>query len=185
MKTYNQNTISGKVTSMNSPLQHRPINSTFTKFIKEVSLKLGEPTCSQERALLHEKFIGKQRAPMRIIYLTHIVEFVTDDYTVKFCPSSNGVIELFKIEVRTQRKGLGTDLMNTILDVCDYTNIKCELIPIDYINCYGKSTPIDILIQWYGSFGFKKSKLTEFFIYTPTGCAEQINRHSVLSIALE
>jgi hypothetical protein len=185
MKTYNQNTISGKVTSMNSPLQHRPINSTFTKFIKEVSLKLGEPTCSQERALLHEKYRGKQRAAMRIIYLTHVVEFVTDDYTVKFCPSSNGVIELFKIEVRTQRKGLGTDLMNTILDVCDYTNIKCELIPIEYINCYEKSTPIDILTQWYGSFGFKKSKLTEFFFYTPTGCAEQINRHSVLSIALE
>ena len=185
MKTNNQNTISGKVTFMNSPLQHRPVNSTFTKFIKEVSLKFGEPTCCQMRVLVHEKFRGKQRAPVRIKYFTDIVEFVTDDYTVKFCPSSDGVIELYKIEVKNQGKGLGTDLMNTILDVCDYTNIKCELIPIEYINCYEKSTPIDILTHWYGSFGFKKSKLTEFFFYTPTGCAEQINRHSVLSIALE
>jgi hypothetical protein len=129
---------------------------------------IGEPTSRRITNLSHDEYRGQRRAPISINYNTYAVQFTTDEYSVTFCPSDNRVIELYKIEIKKPKCGIGTNLMNLILDVCDNMNIKCALIPVgEFRNRYGKTTPTDVLIQWYGSFGFKKNVLTHYFIYTP------------------
>ena len=168
MKTYLENSRTGEVVPTKTLTQNRPINDTFIVFIKKLSLLIGEPTCREKTCLQHSERRGKRRAPVFINYITYAVEFTTNEYSVTFCPSNEGCIELYKIEVKKPKCGVGNNLMNLILDVCDNMNIKCALIPVgEFRNRYGKTTPTNVLIQWYGSFGFKKNVLTNYFIYTP------------------
>ena len=168
MKTYLTNNRTGESVPTKNLIQNRPVNDTFISFIKNLSLLIGEPTCREKTTLSHSEQRGKRRVPIFINYDTYSVEFTTQDYSVTFCPSNKGVIELFTIEIKNPRRGIGTNLMNLILDVCDNMNIKCALIPVgEFRNQYGMTTPTNVLIQWYGSFGFKKNVLTHYFIYTP------------------
>jgi hypothetical protein len=168
MKTYLENSRTGAFVPTKTLSHNRPINDTFNVFIKNLSMLIGEPTSRRITNLSHDEYRGKRRAPISIIYNTYAVQFTTDEYSVTFCPSDNGVVELYKIEIKKPKCGIGTNLMNLILDVCDKMNIKCALIPVgEFRNRYGMTTPTNVLIQWYGSFGFKKNVLTQYFIYTP------------------
>ena len=168
MKTYLENIRTGALVPTKTITHNRPINNTFNVFIKKLSLLIGEPTSREKTKLRHSEQRGKRRAPIFIKYDTYAVEFTTNEYSVTFCPSNEGCVELYKIEVKKPKCGIGKNLLNLILDVCDNMNIKCILIPVgEFINRYGKSTPTNVLIQWYGSFGFKKNMLTHYFIYTP------------------
>lgn len=168
MKAYLQNTRTGKLVPTKILNQIRPINDTFKAFINNLSTIIGEPTLQYESNLSHIEYRGTRRVPIKINYKTHAVEFTTDEYSVTFCPIDIQSIEIYKIEIKKPKCGVGTKLMNLILDVCDNMRIKCALIPVgEFINRFGKSTPTVALIRWYGSFGFKKNTLTHYFIYSP------------------
>jgi hypothetical protein len=168
MKTYLENSRTGAFVPTKTLTHNRPINDTFEVFIKNLSMLIGEPTSYRKMNLSHDEYRGQRRVPISIKYNTYAVKYITEEYSVTFCPSDNGVIELYKIEIKNQKCGIGTNLLNLILDVCDNMNIKCALIPVgEFRNRYGMTTPTNVLIQWYGSFGFKKNVLTHYFIYTP------------------
>ena len=168
MKAYLQNTRTGKIVPTKILTQFRPINDTFNTFINNLRMKIGEPTSQRKSNLSHTEYRGKRRVPITINCKTHAVEFTTDEYSVTFCPIDIQSIEIYKIEINKPKCGVGTKLMNLILDICDNMRIKCALIPVgEFINRFGKSTPTVALIRWYGSFGFKKNTLTHYFIYNP------------------
>lgn len=168
MKTYLENCRTGTLVPTKILTHNRPINDTFNMFIKNLSLLIGEPTSRRITTLSHNEYRGNRRVPITVNYDTYAVEFTTDEYSVTFCPADNRAIELYKIEIKKPKCGNGTNLMNLILDVCDNMNIKCALIPVgEFRNRFGKTTPSNVLIQWYGSFGFKKNVLTQYFVYTP------------------
>jgi GNAT superfamily N-acetyltransferase len=166
MKTLLENTKTGKIALTKSLIENRPINETFVQFIEKLTQKFGEPTSKEFSKLVHNEYRGMRRVPIVVNYKTKCVEFSTSEYRLVFCPASKGSIEIYKIEVKNQGRGIGGELMNTILDVCDSLGVNCQLIPVgDFVNQFSKTTPTDILLKWYASFGFKKSVLSNYFIY--------------------
>jgi len=89
----------------------------------------------------------------------YAIEFNSPLFRLKFCELSENEVELFWIETYSVGGGLGTQLMNQILDVADEMNIRIKAIPVpirsNEINdgkCY-----LTRLRQWYQSFGFRSN----------------------------
>lgn len=79
------------------------------------------------------------------------------------------VLELHLMDVVDKNKGLGTRLMNAILDAADDLGMKVKLIPIAY---QSSDTPnfvsdCDRLKTFYKSFGFKPNNLNPYLTYIP------------------
>jgi hypothetical protein len=69
------------------------------------------------------------------------------------------------IEVDSKSKGLGTYIMNTILDVCDQTGESLMCVPTDIV---GKKGSLSDIRNWYTSLEFRKLKNNSvFYIYNP------------------
>ena len=70
---------------------------------------------------------------------------------------SDRAIEIFWLEVLSDRcNGVGTDMMNTILDIADDNGINVRVLPVNF-DC-GDGHPFKYLIwlrDWYKSFGFR------------------------------
>ena len=82
----------------------------------------------------------------------------------------NDCIELWWLEVTKKNAGLGTEIMNAILDTIDELSMKLYLTPVpfaakvrtkrDYANAFYR------LRDWYSSFGFERiGKHTPSMIY--------------------
>jgi len=77
---------------------------------------------------------------------------------------TNGMF-LEHIEVDNKSKGLGTLIMNIILDVCDEMKESLTCVPTDIV---GKTGKLDKIRNWYSSLEFKKVKNNSiFYRYNP------------------
>lgn len=74
-------------------------------------------------------------------------------FKLSFLQHDENTVELYWIETFEKCKGMGSDLMNTILDVADDLGIDIRTIPADFDGVKGKYD-IFTLRKWYESFGF-------------------------------
>jgi len=92
----------------------------------------------------------------------------TDEYYITLY-EQGGIIELFIIDVFDSGKGLGTKIMNHMLDVADEMNVKIKLIPIAYRASGTKDFERDCarLKRFYMDFGFVPTPISPYLTYTP------------------
>jgi len=97
------------------------------------------------------------------------LDWETDCYRLQFIPSTTNCVELYWIEVKDGQecKGIGTKLINTILDIADEYGIRIKAIPCNFKN-QGNVEDLYRLRDWYRSFGFRPSAIEGcVFYYTP------------------
>jgi hypothetical protein len=95
-------------------------------------------------------------------------KYENDIYKLKFCALNENLVELYWIEVYNNNKGIGTKLMNDILDAADEVNVEIKLIPIPLYSFNDDLESKIRLRNWYKSFGFRsKSTLTPAMYYSP------------------
>ena len=82
------------------------------------------------------------------------MEFKNEDYRLSLIPHNSNTIEIWWIQVYTKGNGLGTDIMNIILDISDELGIGVKVIPVDIDNKECKKGNLYRLRDWYKSFGF-------------------------------
>lgn len=135
---------------------------TLETFVTELEKKLGYEALGEIYPEICTNVLrpnGKSRYQQKLKNV-HVLTFKTECYKLKLIPSTENCIEVYWIEVKdTERcRGLGSELMNTILDISDELNIKVKAIPCDMM---GDGT-IEVLYRirnWYRSLGFKPSKI--------------------------
>ena len=68
-----------------------------------------------------------------------------------------------------RNKGLGTELMNYLLDTADDMKVKVKLIPIAYksSNTSDFISNTNRLKRFYMDFNFVPSRISPYLIYTP------------------
>jgi GNAT superfamily N-acetyltransferase len=143
-----------------------PMNDTFREFNKHIVERLGVTGEYWNTLTQYEELNGKVMKYVTRSVMTYNIH--TEDYRLIFAPSKNGVVELFKIEVREQGKGIGNLLMNAILDVCDEHTFSMTLVPVgNFRNSFGHISTRSFLVDWYQSFGFRKSPFNAYFTYKP------------------
>jgi hypothetical protein len=143
----------------------------FVDFCRKFGTLLGYKTsitfCHQVKLVYLDRQYGKpfryqSKEPLPTAF------FETDDYFIQLFFDGNSV-ELHIIEVFNPNKGLGTELMNYLLDAADEMKVKIKLIPI----AYKSSGTADFisnsnrLKRFYKDFNFVQSKISPYMIYTP------------------
>ena len=88
------------------------------------------------------------------------IGYETDEFNIVFAEKSTDTIELYMIEAKERGKGIGTELLNQVLDLADEFGINIQLVPTPYKNVNDKRY-CSFLREWYASFGFKSN------IYNP------------------
>ncbi|MFM7015103.1 MAG: hypothetical protein ACKOX3_02135 [Bacteroidota bacterium] len=105
-------------------------------------------------------------------FISPIYRTKSNEYELSFIPYSTDSVELWKINVNERGKGIGSEIMSSILDVSDRTGIKVKLVPVNYDE--DENTPKDYftrLRNWYSEgFEFQKPKLPfdQYFTYYPS-----------------
>jgi len=104
---------------------------------------------------------------------TMVLTYQTDKGQVTLCNSKDYEnIYLASISVTDKGKGIGTDLLNTILDYCDEKGYKLFLhpFPLDYTKDkfnLKKALPLFYRLRdWYLSFGFVE-QADGYMVYYP------------------
>ena len=88
----------------------------------------------------------------------------SDRIQLEFCTKSKDTVELWWMETKPKGKGMGTQVLNTVLDAADELGIKVILCPIPQ----GEGAmSITKLRQWYASFGFKGNMFNPYMTYSP------------------
>jgi hypothetical protein len=107
--------------------------------------------------------------------VTFVLGWCTDEYQLQVGMSNEyDTLYVWGIKVANRGEGVGTVVMNKILDHCDLHGLKCKLhpFPLEYVN-FERSNKTKILQQfyslrkWYTSFGFVWSP-DGHMTYTPT-----------------
>ena len=116
---------------------------------------------------------GKYKVNEVSMDYTMVVQYETKDYTVILGNSNDYEnIYLAAIQVNNEGKGIGTDVMNKILDYCDENSYKLYLhpFPLKYTKenfNFKKALPLFYKLRdWYKSFDFVEQK-DGYMIYTP------------------
>jgi len=95
-----------------------------------------------------------------------VFDVETSDYSLQFANISEGLLELCVIIVNNPGKGLGTEIMNHILDTSDELNITIKTVPAPIKDVseifFGNSKHQDFEIvkrlrKYYFSLGFRYS----------------------------
>jgi len=97
------------------------------------------------------------------------MEYRTQKFRLGLIPMNNDSIEIWWIEVFNKGTGLGSEIINNILDVSDQLGIGVKVIPVDFDNQEGKIENLYRLRDWYRSFGFesRNSNRTPELYYNP------------------
>lgn len=141
----------------------------FEYFVNELSKDLNVTFEGFKTTFQRGKSNGKKYKVKT--FTSEILKYKSFEYELSFIPYSDDSIELWIINVRNRGLGLGTELMNKVLDVSDRTGIKVKLVPIGYDS--DKNTPKEYdlrLSNWYSiGFGFRKSKFSfdPYYTYYP------------------
>ncbi len=105
-------------------------------------------------------------------FFSYSFRYFNFQFELGFLPHSEDTVELYKINVLRRGKGVGTDLMNQILDVSDRMGIKIKLIPVDYDR--DENSPknyLQKLKEWYMEMGFQRPKfpsIDPYYTYIPS-----------------
>ena len=86
----------------------------------------------------------------------HIMNYENDCVKLQMYSLDDNTVELGWIEINQRCKGVGTYIMNCILDTADDLGINVRVLPVDF-DC-GNVEPLKYLKwlrSWYKSFGFK------------------------------
>lgn len=143
---------------------------TFYDFMHALEEKLGlisEKTIKEE---LHTSVLNlkTKKRYNEIKKFTFVARYENDAYKLDIIPYSKDCVEIFWIEAKIKRSGIGTDLMNTILDLADEKKVKVRTIPCDFDDYVGEKQYLLILRDWYRSFGFRPSPIHDpVFYYDP------------------
>ena len=107
--------------------------------------------------------------------VTFVLGWKTDEYEVQLGMGNDlDTLYVWGIKVTNRGEGVGTLLMNKIIDHCDLHGLKCKLhpFPLEYVN-FEKSNKTKILQgyyslrKWYTTFGFVWHS-SGHMIYTPS-----------------
>lgn len=123
--------------------------------------------------LFFKKVNGKYKAvPVQMDYAM-ILNYVGDNWQVQLANSEDYEnIYLSGIFVKDKNKGIGTELMNRILDHCDENGYKCYLhpFPLEYSgNKYHQKRALLGFLrlrEWYKLFGFVE-QADGYMVYYP------------------
>jgi GNAT superfamily N-acetyltransferase len=123
--------------------------------------------------LFFKKVNGKYKAvPVEMDY-TMILNYVGDNWIVQVANSEDYEnLYLSALLVKDKNKGIGTELMNKILDHCDENNYKCFLhpFPLEYSgNKYHQKKALLGFLRlrdWYKLFGFVE-QTDGYMVYHP------------------
>ena len=102
------------------------------------------------------------------------MEFITEDYRFVLNAYNDDTIELYWIQNLSGKKGIGTMLMNNLLDIADEMQIKIRLIAVPFAEkkIFSKNDLYRAFIRlasYYNSFDFKRPKSNSAeFIYDPS-----------------
>lgn len=144
--------------------ENRFMNDTFMVFISKLSSELNvkPEMCSTTWSHTEET-----RTTYTEITVSSVgAEFNTDEYSLTILPYSDSGVEIYKIESSKPKSGIGTKLMNTVLDVSDDLDIQVNLVPVPFMNKFGvHGVEMIKLIGWYKSFGFKSNQLSKYLKY--------------------
>jgi hypothetical protein len=107
-------------------------------------------------------YVVKTTIPQPTVY------FDTDAYHICMF-YENDILELHLMDVVDKGKGLGSKLMNAILDAADEIGIRVKLIPIAYASSDTPSFVDDCvrLKRFYMSFGFQPNNISPYLTYIP------------------
>lgn len=124
------------VIELSSKLELKPLD--FKPFIRDinVSVKHGEHTYTESK-------------------LSRTLNYQCDKYKLIFSEHDNQTVELWWIQVYDKGNGLGTEIMNKILNVSNELGIRVRVIPVDIDNKEKKLENLNRLRDWYKSFGFQ------------------------------
>ena len=96
-------------------------------------------------------------------YSAHIRTTIhSDQIQLQFNTKRIDEIELWWMETKTKGQGMGTVLLNQVLDVADEMGIKITLCPIPQ-----GDMSISTLRNWYSEFEFKGNKFNPYMTYKP------------------
>lgn len=97
----------------------------------------------------------------------HLMNYEDECVKLQISAVSNDCVELQWIEIKEKCKGMGSNIMNTILDTADELKVDVRVLPVDFDP--GNTKPIVYLRwlrDWYKSFEFKSySSLTPALKY--------------------
>lgn len=86
---------------------------------------------------------------------TYQIGYQNQNFRLSLTPLNSNTIEIWWIQVFNKGNGLGSDIMNNILDISDEMGIGVKVIPVDIDNEEMKVENLYRLRNWYKSFGFK------------------------------
>ena len=96
-------------------------------------------------------------------YKSHIRGSVhSNKIQIEFNSKSENEVELWWIQCENSGIGLGTIILDKVLDIADHFGIKITLCPIPL-----DGGDISKLRQWYTKFGFKGNMFSPYMTYTP------------------
>ena len=143
---------------------------TLETFVTKLEQELGYEALAEIYHSMETNVLRRKKSRYKQVWNNvHVLTFETECYKLKLIPSTENCIEVYWIEIKdTERcKGLGSELMNTILDISDELNIKVKAIPCDMFGD-GKIETLYRIRNWYRSLGFKPSKIEPAaYYYTP------------------
>lgn len=141
-----------KVISLNPKSQEK--EETLRVFIDELSKSLNISIDDFEINYTWCNYhVVHNKKPFNGSDLRLLSRYSNEKFKIQFTPVSSNTVELQWIEVFDNGNGLGTDLMNDILDVSDKTGINIKVLPVDF-KCNEFGGYLNRLREWYRSFGF-------------------------------
>lgn len=85
-------------------------------------------------------------------------------FSIIFGEGTTDSVEVYMIEAKKQGKGVGTRVMEQVLDLADDLGINVTLIPTPYKN-QDDQAYLSFLRQWYYDLGFDHSKFSPVMTY--------------------
>lgn len=96
-------------------------------------------------------------------YKSHVRGSVhSNKIQIEFNSKSENEVELWWIQCENRGIGLGTIILDKVLDIADHFGIKITLCPIPL-----DGGDISKLRLWYTKFGFKGNMFSPYMTYTP------------------
>ena len=160
-----------RITFFRNEFDNSPPLKKCHKFIQVLSKKFDVKFKLNNHGLLYRRCDGKTEkeiCEMGIVY-----SFESENGYIMFRPHTTTSIELFDFQINesTRRQGVGTELLNDILDVVDSTDFKLIVNPSVSSDKLDKKQRIKyhlMLKEWFKSFGFKNQKFSSStLVYEP------------------
>lgn len=137
---------------------YRQFNTTEKKFLASIGKKLGGGSFKR----MVNRYVSDLNYQLfGFGYCSEEYAIENKNYSIRLNAGlSENSIEIFTIEVFNSGQGVGTEIMNILLNEADKWGVDIYLIPISY-----KDTPKEKLMEWYSGLGFKLIQNSCYWIY--------------------